>query len=273
MNKGAILKFFSIYLLEKRTLGEFHPTLFLKGRNSCLGVEKLRMQLVVSIWRDLSPGAFLISLHLKDAYLHVLFRHFTDSSWGWHWRTVNQCRVLPFGLAWLSGSYWVTGTGPSGRPSPPRDYLYGTIFFGQDTAPLVARTRNTSNRLRSHLELIFSLTKSALIPSKVMTLLGALLDMLTGIIRPMTDKGLQEISLFGSLWQRVVPLQRTYSGWLHGFIAACAIPLSVSVQTDFLYLARNFKGWRLGQQNQFPLNVPDCCGVSSLLVQHQVRNF
>ena len=97
--------YYSHYFLAMKKTGSFRPILNLRGLNPYLLVEKFRMETLASILLDLQKGMWMISLDLKDAYVHVpifpshrKFLRFalTDRQGSLH---VYQWKVLPFGLA------------------------------------------------------------------------------------------------------------------------------------------------------------------------------
>ncbi len=63
--------FYSHYFLATKKTGGFRPILNLTGLNAYLLIEKFRMEILASILQDLQKGMWMISLDLKDAYLHV----------------------------------------------------------------------------------------------------------------------------------------------------------------------------------------------------------
>ncbi len=78
LDKGAIARqgvggwgVYSHYFLATKKTGGFHPILNLRGLNTYLLMEKFRMGMRVSILQNLQPGMWMVSLDLKDAYLHV----------------------------------------------------------------------------------------------------------------------------------------------------------------------------------------------------------
>ena len=59
--------------MTKKT-GRFLPILNLRVLNPYLLVDKFRMETLTSILSDLHPAMWMVSLDLKDAYLHVPIR-------------------------------------------------------------------------------------------------------------------------------------------------------------------------------------------------------
>ncbi len=64
--------FYYHYFLATKRTGGFHPILNLHGLNSFIRVAKFRMETLTSILQGLHKGWWMLSLELKDAYLHVL---------------------------------------------------------------------------------------------------------------------------------------------------------------------------------------------------------
>ncbi len=87
-----------------KQIGRFCPVLNLCGCNTFIHVDKLCMGTLAYILQSLHKGCWMVSLDLKDAYLHVPIHPS-------HWRDlqfalrnlageliVYQWNVLPFGL-------------------------------------------------------------------------------------------------------------------------------------------------------------------------------
>ncbi len=96
--------FYSHRFLATKKTGRFRPILNLRGLNVYLLTEKFRMETLASI-RDLQKGMWMISLDLKDAYLHgsIVPRHRRFLRFALRDQhgslQIYQWRVLPFGLA------------------------------------------------------------------------------------------------------------------------------------------------------------------------------
>ena len=97
--------FYSHYFLATKRTGGFQPILNLCRLNSFIGVGKFRMETLTSILQGLHKGWWMVSLDLKDAYLHVAIH---PSHWGYlrfalrnqaGELIVYQWKILPFGLA------------------------------------------------------------------------------------------------------------------------------------------------------------------------------
>ena len=63
--------YYSPYFLATKKDGSLRPILNLKIFNQYLVKEKFRMETLKSILSTLEKGDWLISLDLKDAYLHI----------------------------------------------------------------------------------------------------------------------------------------------------------------------------------------------------------
>ncbi len=88
--------------------------------------------------------------------------------------------------------------GSSGGSLTLQDFVYvpiqlDDIFHAQDSEDQVLVTRDASIQLHLQLGFILNLAKSSLVPSQVMTHLGADLNTLAGVVRPTPDK-IREIS-------------------------------------------------------------------------------
>jgi hypothetical protein len=83
LSKGAIepvcgnqaaCGFYSSYFLVPKKDGSARPILNLKKLNCFMAYKRFKMETLRSIIASVSPGVFLASLDLKDAYLHVPIR-------------------------------------------------------------------------------------------------------------------------------------------------------------------------------------------------------
>ncbi len=87
--------------------------------------------------------------------------------------------------------------GPHCCPFAPQEYVYvpfiDDILYAQISRDWVIVTQDTSICLHLQLGFIINLAKSSLIPSQVMTHLGARIDTLSGLVKPSLDK-IQEIN-------------------------------------------------------------------------------
>jgi hypothetical protein len=95
----AACGFYSTYFLVPKKDGGTRPILNLKKLNCFMAYAKFKMESLRSIISSVKPEAYLASLDLKDAYLHIPIRPV-------HWRFLRfsfrgrnfQWRVIPFGL-------------------------------------------------------------------------------------------------------------------------------------------------------------------------------
>ncbi len=149
------------------------------------------METLTSILQGLHKGWWMVSLDLKDAYLHVPIHPS-------HWQyprfalrspagefIVYQCKVLPFGLATAPRVFTKLLA-----PLAAHLHLQGclmypyidNIFHTQASASHTACTRDISLSCHFKLGFIINLKKSGLVPSQVMLHLGAL--MARGLVFP-----------------------------------------------------------------------------------------
>ncbi len=154
----------------------YAPTLNLRGLNTYLRVSKFRMETFSSVIQGLYQDWWMVSLVLKDAYLHVPIR---PSHWPYlrfalrnaeGQLIVYQWKVFPFGLA-----------------TAPR-------VFAKLLAPVVAHLHMQECLMYPYIDNIFhaqvsflqachltlgfivNFAKSALVPSRVMLYLGAMIE-------------------------------------------------------------------------------------------------
>ncbi len=189
--------FYSHYFLATKRTGGFRPILNLTGLNTYLRATKFRMETLTSILQGLHQGWWMVSLDLKDAYLHVPIHPS-------HWRylrfalrnaegvlTVYQWRVLPFGLASAPRVFTKLLAPVAAHLHLQGCLMYpyiDDIFHAQASPHQVARTRDLSLRCHLVLGFVINLTKSALVPSQVMLHLGAIIDTLRGTVCPSPDR-------------------------------------------------------------------------------------
>ena len=260
--------YYSHYFLASKKTGGFRPILNLRGLNAYLLVEKFRMETLASILRDLQQGVWMISLDLKDAYLHVPIipphRKFLRFALRDHQGIlrVYQWAVLPFGLA-TAPRVFTKILAPIAAHLHLRGmsmYPYiDDIFHAQISKESVILTRDASVRLHLQLGFVINLAKSSLIPSQVMTHLGAWIDTLNGLVRPSQNK-IQEISQVSAdlLANGFVSAGRLQC--VVGLMAACyaTVPLCLfRLRPLSSHLSRNFK-WRTDSIRKIiSLDVPE----------------
>ncbi len=95
--------YYSTYFLTTKKDGSLRPILNLKKFNKYLVKEKFRMETLKQILSTLDMNDWLVSVDLKDAYLHVPihpeFRHYLRFAFREEGKLrVFQWMVLPFGL-------------------------------------------------------------------------------------------------------------------------------------------------------------------------------
>ncbi len=221
-----------------------------------------------SILRDLQQGMWMISLDLKEAYLYVsiipqhrkFLRFALKDQHGI--LCVYQWRMLPFGLA-TAPRVFTELLAPIAAHLHLRNmsmYPYiDDIFHAQISRESVIMTQDTSVHLHLQLGFVINLAKSSLIPSQVMTHLGAWIDTLNGLVRPSLDK-VQEINQVSA---NLLANGFVSAGCLQnivGLMAAChaTVPLClVRLRPLSSHLSRNFK-WRLDPSKKIiSLDVPE----------------
>ena len=122
----------SHYFLAFKRTGGFHPILNLKGLNPFLRVDKFRMETLESILKDLRQGHWMVSLDLKDTYLHVpicashrkFLRFALKDSHGV--LRIYKWMVLSFGLA-TAPRVFTMSLAPLAAHLHPQDHVYVPI--------------------------------------------------------------------------------------------------------------------------------------------------
>ena len=106
LQKGAIEEvpsqpgWFSLIFLVPKKLGGWRPVFDLSSLNNFLVIPKFRMESALSIQRSLKQGQWVISIDVKDAYLHIPIRSAYRKYLMFAYRgKTYRFTVLPFGLA------------------------------------------------------------------------------------------------------------------------------------------------------------------------------
>ena len=204
-----------IFVIPKSS-GDLRVILNLKAINVFIPVQHFRMETLNVILPQLTPDDWAVTLDLKDAYLHVPVHPDSRSLLGFSFlgRTYLY-QVLPFGL---KDSPWVFTRLVATVVAHLR--LLGIrIFYYLDDWLIVASSRDLLlSHLRSTLVITQSLgflinwKKSSLVPLRLPSYLGALLDIPHLLARPLDRRissllaVIQELlassSAPASLWQR-----------------------------------------------------------------------
>ncbi len=169
-------------LLNKGAIGEVDP--------GAWGVSIL----MTSIFRDLHSGMWMVSLDLKDAYLHVPIR---PSPYKFlRFALKDQYGVLR-GLPMVSFlataprlfTKWLTPVAAHlhFRTLSMYPYIDG-IFHAQDSEEQVLVTSDVTIRLHLQLGFILNLAKCSLVPFQVMIHLGVGIYTLVGLVKPTPGK-------------------------------------------------------------------------------------
>ncbi len=148
------------------------------------------METLASILQNLQQGMWMISLDLKDAYLHVPIypphRKFLRVTLRDHQAILRiyQWGILPFGLVTASRVF-------TKLLAPIASHLHlnsmsmhpytDDILHAQISRDWIIVTRDASVCLHLQLGFNVNLAKSSLIPSQVMTHLSAWIDTLSGL--------------------------------------------------------------------------------------------
>ncbi len=168
--------FYSHYFLATKRTGGFCPILNLHGLNLFNRVAKFCMETLTSILQGLHKGWWMVSLDLKDAYLHVPIHPS-------HWRylrfalrspagelIVYQWKVLPFGLATAPRAFTKLLAPLAAHLHLKGCLMYSyidDIFHAQASTNQTACTHDIILCCNLKLGFIINLKKSALIPSQV----------------------------------------------------------------------------------------------------------
>ena len=102
--------FYINFFLVPKKLGGLRPVINLKSLNLFIKKEKFKMETIRSIQKALSPGDWVTSIDLKDAYFHIAVH---PNFWKYLRIVVGgkvfQFKALPFGLSpreFCRSSYW-----------------------------------------------------------------------------------------------------------------------------------------------------------------------
>ena len=217
------------------------------------------METLASILRDLQQGMWMISLNLKDTYLHVQIHPRHRKYLRFVLRDqqgilrLYQWGVHPFGLATAPRAFTKL-LAPIAACLHLRNmsiYLYiDGIFHAQISRDTVILTRDASIRLHLQLGFVINLAKSSLIPSQVMTHLSAWIDTLNGLVKLSLHK-VQKINQVSAnlLVNGCVSAGRLQSvvgpmGSCHATVPLCLFQLKPLSS----HLSRNFK-WKSHQED------------------------
>ncbi|XP_028302770.1 LOW QUALITY PROTEIN: uncharacterized protein LOC114463422 [Gouania willdenowi] len=180
--------FYSTYFLVKKKTGGFRPILDLRGLNKFLKVIPFHMLTTADVLRTVAHGDWFTSIDLKDAYFHVPIaqqhRQFLRFAYrGRRW----QFRVLPFGLS-LTPRVFTRCVSAALAPLQSRGlkvlpYLDDWLIC----APSRVQASQDTEHLLSHvarLGLKVNVEKSCLVPSRVTTFIGVLMNSVTMTAKP-----------------------------------------------------------------------------------------
>ncbi len=259
--------FYSHYFLATKRTGGFRPILNLRGLNTYLRVSKFRMETLSSIIQGLHPGWWMVSLDLKDAYLHVPIHPS-------HWRylrfalrnaagelIVYQWKVLPFGLATAPRVFTKILAPVAAHLHMQGCLMYpyiDDIFHAEASFLQACRTRDTSLRCHFMLGFIVNLAKSALVPSQVLLHLGAMIDTARGILFPSPPR-LEAIVHAAQELLSLTQVSARYLRHVIGLLASChsLVPLCMFHLRPLSILLRDHFDMRFDQPTKLiPLSSP-----------------
>ena len=189
--------FYSHYFLAPKKGGTWRPILNLKRLNQYIHCEKFRMETLANILQVIQLNDHMISLDLKDAYLHVPILPAHRKYLRFAFRDphgtlqVYQWNVLPFGLSTAPRVFtkvlapimaWLRRHFVSIYP-----YIDDIFLRDEDrTSILASRDLALETVLRAGF--VINLTKSTLLPSQDMVHLGGRIQTVLGIVSPAQDK-------------------------------------------------------------------------------------
>ena len=191
------LGFYSHYFLASKKTGGFRPILNLRGLNQHIRCDKFRMDTLQTILQALAPGDWMVSLDLKDAYLHVpiflahrkFLRFAFKDPLGI--LKVYQWMVLPFGLS-TSPRVFTKVLAPIGAALHAQGHsmfpYIDDLFSSNARSQSTLQSRDACITLLLQVGFIINLKKSNLIPTQDMVHLGARLLTEKGIVLPPQDK-------------------------------------------------------------------------------------
>ena len=202
LEKGAIeplgagdttLGFFSHYFLAPKKDGSWRPILDLKRLNLYIRCEKFRMETLTSVLQAVQPGDWMISLDLKDAYLHVPIAPGHRKFLRFAFRDPQgvlmryQWKVLPFGLSTAPRVFTKIVAPLAGhlhaRGIPLYPYI-DDMFLNKRLRPQVLVSRDQALVTFLRAGFIINLKKSTLIPTQDLVHLGGRILSSRGVVLP-----------------------------------------------------------------------------------------
>jgi hypothetical protein len=185
LDKGAVERvpfqevgegWYSTYFLVPKKTGDWRPILNLKPLNKRLVIETFKMETLKNVILACSPGEWLASLDLKDAYFHVPVHPAHRRFLRFCLRGVHyQYRVLPFGLS-TSPRVFTKVLAPvieslrvQGVHIHP--YLDDLLLRARSREQLLADVRRAIDALQS-VGFLINFTKSEVEPALDLTFIG-----------------------------------------------------------------------------------------------------
>ncbi|XP_077340446.1 uncharacterized protein LOC143984042 [Lithobates pipiens] len=176
--------FYSHVFIVKKPSGKFRLILNLKPLNASVTYKRFRMESIFSVKALLPHNCFMVSLDLRDAYLHIPIaeasQKFLRLAIDLGGETIHfQFQALPFGLS--SAPRIFTKVLAEAMAFLRLQgvcviaYLDDLLLFAASPAQLV-KDLNLTKRVLTDLGWLLNLEKSSLIPSQQISYLGFLLD-------------------------------------------------------------------------------------------------
>ena len=184
--------YYSTYFLVTKKDGGFRPILNLRGLNGLIEVPTFKMETLRSVIASVSPGEWLTSIDLKDAYLHVPmhpeFRKYLRFSFD---GVCYEFRVLPFGISTAPRVFTKLMLVPAqtARAQARLCHPYLDDWLLRALSELLAR-ENTQALLDllTRLGWVINIKKSDLTPSQEQIFLGTRFDTAAGLVSLSPDR-------------------------------------------------------------------------------------
>ena len=176
--------FYSHIFVVKKPSGKYRLILNLKPLNRSISYRKFRMESIYTVRALLPLNCFMVSLDLRDAYLHVPF---AENSQSYLRLAVDlegtivhlQFQALPFGLSSSPRIFTKILAEPIAflrlQGISIIAYLDDLLLFAASPEQL-SRDLEVTKKVLTDLGWLLNLDKSSLIPSQQITYLGYLLD-------------------------------------------------------------------------------------------------
>ena len=210
MVKGAVVQVPSdslgfrsrIFLVPKKN-GEMRPIINLKPLNGYLVKEKFKMETQRSIRRAISPGEWVVSIDLKDAYFHVpIAREYQKYFLFQVCNKTYKFVALPFGLSSAPREFTrvVTIVAHLAHGRMIKLHIYLDDWLIRAESPELCKLHAAEIlTLTQELGFVINLSKSELVPTQQFDFLGEHFDLALGLVCPsreLWDKIQSELGQF-----------------------------------------------------------------------------